>query len=258
MAMHDWDLTHAIRRLGATWRRWRADVRGTLMVTSAVTLPLLIIILFGIWYMFWWLAVKQTLHYAVQDAAKQASEFGRYWVIDPAADADIIYPEDIYDLEARRIIETRLRDIRNWSTATLANALVVRVEEPLLAMTTTADAGVVQEGWIENLCDQHEAITVGEDWRHPENIRMRVYAELSLPVIPVEIPYMAPITVTLSDRAVGYVQCPRWDGQREDQSHWLAPEYPALPFRYPSTPSYPTVTPDASAPTSPPPTRARP
>jgi hypothetical protein len=102
------------------------------------------------------------------------------------------------------------------------------------------------------MCDPDKE-GVGE-FRAPQNIRMRVYAELSLPFFQVKIPYMTPMTVTLTDRAIGYVQCPRWVGQKEagvdDQSEWLGAEMPYLPVRHPSVANYPTVT--APAPTAPP------
>lgn len=233
-------------------RRWRSDTRGSSMVTTAVTLPLLIIILFGIWYAFWWLTVKQALHHGVVDAARQATEYGRYWNIDPTGKSGIerdILPADYYDMEARRMVENRLRDITNWSTQTMQNGLVVRVEEPLLAYAEGA-APPIDQGFVERLCEP-EAEESG-DYRLPENIRLRVYAELALPFFQVKIPYMTPITVTLTDRAIGYVQCPRWVGQREagvdDQSEWLGAEMPYMPFRHPSVPLYPTVT--APAPTA--------
>jgi hypothetical protein len=237
-------------KLMGLWRRWRSDNRGTSMLTSAVTLPLLIIILFGIWYLFWWLTVKQSFHMAVQDAAREASEFGRYWEIDPlAADPTTLLPSDYYEQRARRVILQRLKDTGNWPSRTLSNALLVRVEEPPLAVSSTATTSgtmVIQEGFIDSLCDQGER-DVGEDYRLPENIRLRVYAQLSMPIMPVRIPWMDQISVTLKDRAIGYVQCPRWMGQRdgavEDQSEWLAPEYPAFPYRFPATAVYPTITP---------------
>ena len=112
-----------IFRIRSLAERWRRDTRGTSMVTTAVTLPLLIVILFGIWYIFWWLMVKQALHNGVADAARQATEFGRYWNIDPTGGSDVdgdLLPVDFYEIEARRMIENRLRDISNWPSATLA------------------------------------------------------------------------------------------------------------------------------------------
>lgn len=242
-------------------RRWQGDTRGTSMVTTAVTLPLLIIILFGIWYLFWWLTVKQALHNGVRDAAQYATEFGRYWNINPEAGTEgEILPADFYDIEARRMVENRIRDIANWPSSTLQTALVVRVDEPILAMAPQKAGEVpVDEGYTEDLCNPR-ATEPGKDYRVPENIRLRVWAELSLPVFPVRIPYMDTITVTLRDRAIGYVQCPRWGGRREagtlDQSERLAAEFPYLPVRYPSTPSYPTITaaPPATATVPPAPT----
>jgi hypothetical protein len=218
------------------------------MVTTAMTLPLFIVILFGIWYLFWWLMVKQQLHYGVGEAARQATELGRYWNIDPTGQSDIsgrgLMPADYYEIEARRVIETRLRDISNFSSPTLKNALVVRVEEPLLAFAPGA-APPISEGYIDSMCDP-KAVDPGQ-YRATDNIRLRIYAELNLPLMPVRIPYMDPITVTLRDRAIGYVQCPRWRGKRDltttDQSEKLGQEAPYMQYRFPSTPSYPTITP---------------
>jgi hypothetical protein len=236
------------RRLRHLLRRWRQDTRGTSMVTSAITLPLLIVILFGIWYMFWWLMVKQQLHYGVAEAAKEATELGRYWNIDPTGQSDVkgpVLPADYYEIEARRVIETRLRDISNFSSPTLKNALIVRVEDPLLAFPPGSTQAPLPEGYIDSLCDP-KAVDPG-DYRATENIRLRIYAELRLPLLPVRIPYMAPITVTLADRAIGYVQCPRWRGKADltgnDQSQKLGQEAPAMQYRFPSTPfPIPTVT----------------
>ncbi len=250
-------------------RRWRADTRGTSMVTTAITLPLLIVILFGIWYLFWWLMVKQALHNGVRDAAQFATEEGRYWNIseESGIESEEILPQDYYDIEARRMVENRIRDIGNWTSSTLQSALVVRVDEPILAHAPDKAPEVpIDEGYIDSLCDPDvgnpSSVPGSTDYRLPENIRLRVWAELSLPVLPVRIPYMDMITVTLRDRAIGYVQCPRWRGRREagveDQSRKVAAEYPYLPVRFPSTPSYPTVTveppPGTSTPLPPSPT----
>jgi hypothetical protein len=244
-------------RIRSLFRRWRDDTRGTSMVTTAMTLPVLIVILFGIWYLFWWLMVKQQLHFGVMEAARQATEQGRYWNIDPTNTADIdrpLMPADFYEIEARRVIETRLRDISNFSSPTLKNALVVRVEEPILAYAPGSTQAPIPEGFIDRLCEP-KAFEPGE-YRAAENIRLRIYAELNLPFFPVRIPYMDTITVTLKDRAIGYVQCPRWrgqsDGTTKDQSEKLGQEAPFMQYRFPSTPSYPSVTPPPTDTATPP------
>jgi hypothetical protein len=245
-----------LRRLAARWRR---DTRGTSMVTTAITLPVLIMLLFGLWYTFWWLTVKQSLHLGVTDAARYATEYGRYWRIDPTERSGVegdILPADFYDQEARRIVASRLRDISAWTTETLNAGLVVRVDEPVLAYNPNKpDEAPIEEGFTEALCDPDESEAPA--YRLPENIRLRVYAELNLPFFPVRIPYMPPITVTLSDRAIGYVQCPRWRGQREagenDQSRKIGSEAPFFPFRNPlPTLPYPTVTTEPPTGTPPP------
>jgi len=151
----------------------------------------------------------------------------------------------------------------NFPSSTLSSSLVVRVEEPLLAYSPDATSGPVEDlGFTDALCSADE--TDPGEYRDPVNIRFRVYAELRLPLWEVKIPYMDTISVTLKDRAVGYIQCPRWEGKRSatdpDPSRRIGSEGPYLPFRNKATPGYPTVTtepptstPEPATPTTTPP-----
>lgn len=233
------------------------DCRGSSMVTTAVTLPLFIILLAGVYYMLWFLTIKQTLHHGVLDAASYISDQARYWNIDPTGQSGAqdptgavpLYPGDYYDWEARRVIANRLRDFMLPADQITAN-LHVTVTEPILAFAPDATGQVpVDEGqdWRDTgLCATGRQYTEKGEFRHPENIRFLILATYRVELWSVRIPYLEPIGITLRDRATGYVQCPRWAGQQErtdpDKSRWLAQEGPFMPVRRPVTPGYPTIT----------------
>lgn len=230
-------------------RRWRSDERGTSLLTTALTLPVLAVLFLGIYYLFIVMSQKLALNNGVTDAAKYISENARYWNIDPTGRSGVagdLLPADYYDQQARRIVESRLRDTILYSDATLSETLTVWVEEPLLAYAPGSTQEPVASGDTAMvLCDPDHDLP-GE-WRDKENVRFRVYARFKIPFFIVRIPYMDAFTVTISDRAIGYVQCPRWKGKREqgdyDKSRWIAAEGPAFVFRALSTPAIPpTVT----------------
>lgn len=239
-------------------RRWRHDTRGTSMVTTALTLPVLIVIVFGFWWLYLIITIKQTLHHGVLDAANYISDQARYWRIDETkksgtatqvegVEGDVVLPADFYDQEARRVITNRLRDLYYYSHDELngiTNSLKISVTEPALAFAPGSDmTATVAAGYIGGLCDP-KADEEG-NYRHPYNIRFRVYAEFAVPVFwVVRIPLAAPIKVTLKERATGYVQCPRWTGKgNEDKSKVYAQEGPFMIYRTTATPYRPTVTP---------------
>jgi hypothetical protein len=230
------------------------------MITTAVTLPLLLIIFLGIYYLFVVLAVKQTLHHGVVDATNQIAENARYWNIDPTGtsgvstfwdgyDPGTVLPADFYDQEAKRVIVNRLRDLYFYPHDWITQALEVDVVEPILAyapgaaVTTTFNVG-----YTGKLCDASK-IDPG-DFRAQENVRFLVLAKFKLPAWgTVRLPWMNdPIAITLSDRLVGYVQCPRWTGKggrnpATDDSRLLAREGPFMTYRTTATPYVATITP---------------
>ncbi len=244
---------HRVRKGLASWR---ADERGTSLVTTALTLPVLAILFLAIYYLFIVMSQKLALHNGVTDAARYISENARYWNIDPTGRSGVagdLLPADYYDQEARRIVESRLRDTILYNADTLSETLRVWVEEPLLAYAPGAAQEPVDSGDKKRvLCDPDHNLE-GE-WRDMQNVRFRVYARFKLPFFVVRIPYMDEITVEISDRAVGYVQCPRWKGKREagdyDKSKWLAAEGPAFVFRALSTPAIPPTVTGTLPPTS--------
>jgi hypothetical protein len=236
--------------------RWRRDTRGTSLVTTAITLPMLITIFLAIFYLFGMLSQKLALNNGMIDAAHYISENARYWDIDPQGRSgapEPLLPADYYDQQARRLIESRLRDTILYSPQMLTDSLKVWVEEPLLAYAPGATEEPIEDGSDGKLCDK--AYTPGGSWRAVENIRFRIYAEFKVPLWTVKIPDIPEFDVTLADRAIGYVQCPRWKGKREqgdyDKSKWIAAEGPAFVFRALSTPfAPPTVTEQPLPPTS--------
>ena len=241
-------------------RAWRRDTRGTSMVTTAVTLPLLLVIVFGIWAVFMVLVVRWNLHLGVHDAARYITECARYWNLDPqsgvsglgpadycnSGDLDEILPADYYDREAKRMIVTRLRDLIFYPEAMITDSLTVVVTEPALAFApggsqTPIDVGLIHDG----LCKPRED-EIGE-FRAPENIRFLIRTDFEMPLFRPVIPYVGTIKITLHERATGYVECPRWRGQKSaidpDKSMRIGSEAPYLGFRFRATPGYPTVTP---------------
>jgi hypothetical protein len=249
------------------------DCRGTSMVTTAITLPLLIVLVAGIYYLLWFLTIKQTLHDGVLDAANYISDQARFWNIDPTGQSKVsdptgtvtLYPADYYDWEARRVIANRLRDFL-LPTADITANLHVTVTEPILAFapdaTPEAPVDVGQDWTKAGLCGSGQAFRDKGEFRAPENIRFRIMASYTVSLWTVSIPYLDAIHITLHDRATGYVQCPRWAGQYQlvdpDVSKWLAQEGPFMPYRNPVTPGFPTVTatmPPTITPTAAPPTQ---
>lgn len=260
------------QRCKAAGRRWTADwhddERGTSMITTVVTLPLFLVILLGIFGLFRVLAVKWVMNRGVQEAAQYLSEDGRYWELNQTVGGTVgvsntFLPADYYDIEARRIVISRLRDVFNDDQIYnfVTDTLVVNVTEPILAEVpgATPDPDRIEIGQIDDICDKPRIYKAEEpgEFRHWNNIRFRVYAELEMPLpwMPF-IPFTTQITPTLKfqNRAVGYVQCPRWNGTREgmeiDKSKELAREGPGLKYRNMATPWFPTVTP-LPAPTNP-------
>jgi hypothetical protein len=246
------------------------------MLTSALVLPFVITFLAGIFYLYLMLSQKQALHEGVMDATRYISENARYWPIDPSGRSNIggdLLPSNYYDMQARRIIESRLRDTVWYSPQQISDTLTVRVEEPILAWhpdSTEDSTGEGLSGDMDDLC-YWKANLEGE-WRHWEDIRFRVYAEFDVPLWQVRLPYYGSFNVKLTDRQVGYVQCPRWHGKREaedyDKSKTYGGQGPYRVFRalstqipiptvteYPTptdvpptdTPAPPTVTPPATA-----------
>ena len=257
-------------------RRFRRDLAGTSMISTVFLLPVLVVIMLAIWHLFVILFAKQALHHGVIDATNQIEENARYWDIDigkesgvttdwPDFEPGMPMPADWYDIEARRVVTNRIRDVYNYTHDELAitATLKVTVTEPLLAYAPGAIiTGPIEAGFIEALCDPDAtADQVDTAWRSSDNIRFMVYAEFQLPAWPLWGVVHFPFTdakdvkrITLRDRAIGYVQCPRWRGKgREDKSKTLAREGPFMVYRTTATPYYPTVTPypsDTPAPTN--------
>ena len=121
----------------AELRRICGDTRGTSTVTAAVTLPLLIVLLFGIFGLFRMMAVKWVFDRGTREAARYISEEARFWDLQPAVGTAIseTLPANYYDIEAKRIILSRLADVFSEKTVydIITHTLQVTVTEPILA-----------------------------------------------------------------------------------------------------------------------------
>lgn len=241
-----------IRTLIGFFHRWRRDVRGSSMITTALTLPILIIFIAAAWYLFLFMAIKQSLNVAVNDAARYLSEEARYWNINPANQDAIdpftgesLYPVDYWDQQARRVVVNRLRSIL-LPNSMVTDSVFVTVTEPLIAVSPDATQMPIDKGLISQMCSPKKD-DIGE-FRWYENTRFIVYATYKVPLWSVRVPYMDEMSITLHDRAVGYLECPRWVGSmlstvEPDKSRSLGREGPHLPWRatFPAQ-AYATVT----------------
>ncbi len=255
-------------------QRWREDRRGSSMLTTAVTLPLLFLLVMLIFYLIMLLVIKWQLDRGTQEAARHIGEQARYWEIsgtqqmNPFSPTEKIsgtmaIPEDFYEIEAKRIIVSRLRDLRFYIPAYIDANLLVSVTEP--ALTGSNDASPVVEGdeygptngTLVQICNEvrgeRGTVDMGQYLYH-KNVRFLIRSSFTIPWW-VTIPFTDSWRmITLQDRALGYVQCPRWWGQREgqdyDKSRWLGVEGPEIGWRFGlATPGWPTVTvpPDPTA-----------
>jgi hypothetical protein len=226
----------------APLRAWRRDTRGSSMVTTALTLPLFIVILMGIWWLGLFLYVKWTLRQATVDAAQYISENARTWNINPDAEGPgELLPEDWYDYQGKRIVWSRLSDLLAYNEQEISATLQVTVTEPALAVGTVDQKPVCDPGAREP-----------GDYRDWSEAGFLVYADFNVPVWRVRIPWETDhfdMAIRLRDRAVGHIQCPRWQGKGNvDKSIEYGSEGPPLPFRRPVTavPTPPSVTPAPS------------
>ena len=228
-------------------RRVRALVRddhGTSMITTAITLPLLITIFLGIFWVALFMFSRWMLRQGTNEAAQYISEQSRYWNINPAASGDV-FPADWYDLEAHRIIGSRLRDILPYSLQQISDTLTVTVTEPTIAMSIEKD-----------LCVPGDRMP--GDYRPFDETGFMVQARWAVPFWSVRLPFDFKgwrRTLVFHERTVGQMQCPRWTGkgQAEDKSRIYGGKGPAigyakvpgpLPSRAPPTvTALPTVTP---------------
>ena len=257
-------------RLPRLGRRLREDEQGTTMVTTAVTLPLFLVLLLGFFYLLMLLGIRWQLSQGTREAAQHLSEISRYWHITGTQQAQdpfnpnedmtgtFAIPADMYEIEARRIIGSRLKDLRLYSEDLLDDLLVITVTEPALAGGPDSPVPFEGDGYgiIPDkpgvMCDydMRGNETPGEgEFLHHGNVRFLVQAQFEV-YWAVQLPMTTTRVITLRDRATGYVQCPRWTGQYTlgpdggDKAFWLAAEGPHLKFhRGIATPSWPTVTP---------------
>ncbi len=249
--------------------RWRDDERGTSMITSAMTLPLLVVIMIGFFYTMIFLFVKWQLHQGTQEAAQYISEYSRYWrvavsetqTVNPYlgpsgeySDTSGMLPEDFYALEASRIIQSRLRDTRFYTPELISKTLHVTVTEPAVAMSSRSDP-IINAGWYEDPGGEGFESTKRYCWpdadeqgdyRPIENVRFLIRSSFKVPWYA-RLPYVNDVySVTVRTRAIGHMQCPRWTGKPTrddyDKSFWMGQERPYLGFRNFATPGFPTIT----------------
>jgi len=242
---------------------FRRDERGTSTVTTAITLPLFVVLLIGFFYLMILLVIKWQLHQGTQEAADHISDMARYWQVtgtvtmhpflgpsEDITDEFGVLPENFYAIEAERVILSRLRDLRFYTPNLISRTLDVTVTEPALAGTTRSEP-VIEEGYFERIC-YARADDPGE-YRAPENIRFMVRSSFKVPWF-IHVPFTNTVMVTLRDRSIGLVQCPRWTGRPSkvefDKSLWMARLGPHIPFRNLATAGYPTVTVTPVPPTS--------
>ncbi len=281
--MNSQHITHRALRLLARLRRWQEDERGTSTVTTAVTMPLLLVLLFGTFHLFRVMTFKWALDRGVSEAARYLGEEASFWETRLEAGNPLtvgqdpnkiegIPPANFYDIEAKRIIFSRLMNVVNVADDfqrenvydVLTRTLHVTVTEPVLSYfndTTTVGATqpITQGASLDDLCSRPTRYNAkyqdNEEWRHWENIRFRVFATVDMPMVWVPfLPYTTTTRVKLhfSNRAVGYVECARFRGEREgagdagagiDKTYLYGREGPALNYRVLATPYFPTVTP---------------
>lgn len=280
---------HTLRRLTASWssrrRRWMEDERGSSTVTTAVTMPLLLVVLFGAFGLFRVMTFKWALDRGTREAAQYLGEEASFWEerlevgkpLQVGQDPNLIEgvpPADYYDIEAKRIILSRLMNVVNVDDKDhkaiydiLTKTLQVSVTEPVLSYfvdptAVGATQPITQGAELDALCYRADAgrgytkkYQANEEWRHWENIRFRVFSTLDMPLAWVPfLPYTKTYSVTLTfkNRAVGYVECARFRGEREragdaasgaDKTYLYGREGPSLNYRKLATPYFPTVTP---------------
>lgn len=270
------------RHLLLRFRRWHEDERGTSTVTTAVTMPLLLVVLFGAFSLFRVMTFKWALDRGTREAAQYLGEEASFWEerleggnpLQVGQDPNLIEgipPSDYYDIEAKRIIMSRMMNVVNIDDKdhkqiydVLTRTLKVAVTEPVLSYfadpaAVGATMPITQGATLDDLCVRpnryNKKYQDNQEWRHWENIRFRVYTSLDMPLawIPF-IPYTKTYSVTLTfkNRAVGYVECARFAGEREkagdagagaDKTYLYGREGPALNYRKLATPYFPTVTP---------------
>jgi hypothetical protein len=197
------------------------DDRGTSMVTTAVTLPLLLVIFLGLFWLGLFMFSRWMLRQATNEAAQYISEQSRYWNINPAASGDVL-PADWYDLEAHRIIGTRLRDILPYSLEQISATLTVTVTEPTIAMSVDRDLCVPGDRQLG-------------DYRPFDETGFMVEARWAVPFWTIRLPFDWTTwnrSLVFQERTVGQMQCPRWTGkgQNEDKSQIYGAKGPALPY----------------------------
>ena len=228
------------------------------MVTSAILFPLLIVLFLGTFWVLALLFAKWQLSEGTREAAQHLSEMGRIWAIsetdvlvyDPSgtgmvADDTTPLPEDFFRMEAERVIAMRMRTI--FPRSEITERLKVTVTEPALSYGPNSDP-VVDEGFIKNKCPSEGRRGLKEgQFLAPENVRLLVRTSYDIPWM-VHMPWGWSRSLTLHDRAVGYMQCPRWFGQADadvvDKSILYNVQGPILPRRETIPfPVYPTITP---------------
>jgi len=271
-----------VRRLIVRLRRWHEDERGSSTVTTAVTMPLLLVVLFGAFGLFRVMTFKWALDRGTREAAQYLGEEASFWEerleggkpLQVGVDPNLIEgipPADYYDIEAKRIIMSRLMSVVNIDDKehkavydVLTRTLQVSVTEPVLSYFVDSTAvgatqPITQGAVLDELCIRpnryNKKYQDNQEWRHWENIRFRVFTSLDMPVAWVPfLPYTETYSVTLTfkNRAVGYVECARFAGEREkagdagagaDKTYLYGREGPALNYRKLATPYFPTVTP---------------
>lgn len=247
---------------------FRDDRRGTSMVTSALLLPLLIVLFLGTFWVLALLFAKWQLSEGTREAAQHLSEMGRIWVIsgtqiyDPSGTGNSSesydpLPAEFFEWEAKRVAAMRMRTI--FPTDEITARLMVTVTEPALSYGPNSNE-VVDEGFIDNPCPKERRSVREGDYLAPENVRLLVRTSYEIPWL-VRMPWDGDRYITIHDRAVGFMQCPRWVGQQDadiyDKSILYNVQGPHLPRRetfpfpvYPTiTPVPPTITPTPSLPT---------
>jgi hypothetical protein len=202
-------------------RRWIRDDRGTSMITTAVTLPLLVVVMLGIFWLGLFMYARWMLRQGTNDAAQHISEQGRFWNIDQSESADLL-PEDWYDMEAYRVIGNRLLEVLPHSLEQISATLTVTVTEPAIATDATKEVCVPGDR------------EVGE-YRTFEETRFMVEARWAVPFWSVRLPFDFDRwgrTLVYHERTIGHLQCPRWTGRggNEDKSRTYGAEGPPLPY----------------------------
>jgi hypothetical protein len=160
------------------------DQRGATLVTYILVLPIIILLIFGSFAVWRIMVIRQSLYLGTYQAARELSWRGR----------DLGLNEGVWEGIADSIVRTEVEKnhlIEGGSTLDVAVTLPSTLACPYFAPSA----------------------------RPINDILFTVKATLVLPT-PIRIPYLDPISVTLTEQRTSFVECPRkWNPPPEQHSY---------------------------------------